>query len=224
MSNGEQAQSAEMLALFPTLVWKTQLKPEAAGPLNDAIRAKLESMMSRHPPLEYAQSFQTSQDLHRLPEFRPLVELIQAAVGGVLDYLDAECRSLVITGCWANVNSPGASHRAHTHPNNFLSGVYYVQTRAGADRIVFDDPRPQSFVVSPLAHEVTLDNAAEIRMTVSDGTLILFPAWLQHRVDDNESSENRISVAFNVMFSPEETFVSDDDGGVRVIRDPHHLV
>ncbi|MGH8628692.1 MAG: putative 2OG-Fe(II) oxygenase [Gammaproteobacteria bacterium] len=39
------------------------------------------------------------------------------------------------TGCWANVNGIGASHGVHTHPNNFLSGVYYVQTQAGADTI-----------------------------------------------------------------------------------------
>ncbi|MDX1430891.1 MAG: TIGR02466 family protein [Gammaproteobacteria bacterium] len=221
MTGHQPHDEEELIALFPTLVWKAQLEPHAYGPINDAIRAKLDDMMARHPPLDYAQSFQTVQDLHRLPELAPLVELIQAAVGGVLDYLDAQCRTLVITGCWANVNAPGARHRAHTHPNNFLSGVYYVQTREGSDRIVFDDPRPQSFVVSPLAREVTLDNAAEIRMTVSDGTLILFPAWLQHRVDDNKSNENRISVAFNVMFSPEETFETDaNDDQVVVIRSP----
>jgi hypothetical protein len=32
----------------------------------------------------------------------------------------------MITGCWANVNPPGSYHPTHNHPNNFLSGVYYV--------------------------------------------------------------------------------------------------
>ena len=33
------------------------------------------------------------------------------------------------------------------------------------------------------------------------GTLVLFPAWLEHSVPPNGSAENRISLSFNVMFS-----------------------
>ncbi len=32
------------------------------------------------------------------------------------------------------------------------------------------------------------------------GTLLLFPAWLAHSVDPNESAEERVSVSFNMMF------------------------
>ena len=33
---------------------------------------------------------------------------------------------MMITGCWANINPPAAYHPTHNHPNNYLSGVYYV--------------------------------------------------------------------------------------------------
>jgi hypothetical protein len=36
---------------------------------------------------------------------------------------------------------------------------------------------------------------------VKSGTLIVFPAWLQHSVDTNASEHERVSVSFNVMFS-----------------------
>jgi ectoine hydroxylase-related dioxygenase (phytanoyl-CoA dioxygenase family) len=36
---------------------------------------------------------------------------------------------------------------------------------------------------------------------VRDGTLLLFPAYLEHSVDANESGRERIGVSFNVMFS-----------------------
>jgi uncharacterized protein (TIGR02466 family) len=36
---------------------------------------------------------------------------------------------------------------------------------------------------------------------VKDGTLLLFPAWLDHSVDENRSAEERISVSFNLMFT-----------------------
>ena len=33
------------------------------------------------------------------------------------------------------------------------------------------------------------------------GTLIVFPAWLPHSVDTNQSELPRISIGFNVMFA-----------------------
>ena len=47
---------------------------------------------------------------------------------GVLRFLRIGTRELEITGCWATVLAPRASHKLHSHPNNFLSGVYYVRT------------------------------------------------------------------------------------------------
>ena len=34
-----------------------------------------------------------------------------------------------------------------------------------------------------------------------NGTLLVFPAWLEHSVDANASESERISISFNVMFS-----------------------
>ena len=36
---------------------------------------------------------------------------------------------------------------------------------------------------------------------VSNGSLLIFPAYLQHSVDPNMNGEERISVSFNLMFS-----------------------
>jgi len=36
---------------------------------------------------------------------------------------------------------------------------------------------------------------------VRNGTLLAFPAYLQHSVDANASEEERISISFNIMFS-----------------------
>ena len=44
-----------------------------------------------------------------------------------------------ITGCWANINASGASHAIHSHPNNFLSGKYYISTHPGADSVALNE-------------------------------------------------------------------------------------
>lgn len=85
-------------------------------------------------------------------------------------------------------------------PNNYLSGVYYVQTQPGADTISFEDPRPQINVISPRVSEYVPENAWEMHVGVKEGQLVLFPAWLPHAVARNTSDKERISVSFNIMF------------------------
>jgi uncharacterized protein (TIGR02466 family) len=97
--------------------------------------------------------------------------------------------------------APGASHKLHSHPNNFLSGVYYVRTGEGADTINFHDPRSQASVIRPPVVELTGENTDQVVVRVSDGMLLLFPSWLEHSVDANRSDKERISISFNLMFS-----------------------
>ncbi|MBI1990052.1 MAG: 2OG-Fe(II) oxygenase family protein [Betaproteobacteria bacterium] len=169
--------------MFPTLVWKLQLKAEFHQPMDERILAALEK--EGLPRVAAGKGWQSEQNLHQLGEFRDLVACVERGTRSVLRFLRIGCDAFEITGCWANVLTKGASHRAHTHPNNFLSGAYYLCTPAGADTINFHDPRPQAGIIRPPVN----------------GTLLLFPAYLQHSVDANASEEPRISISFNVMFS-----------------------
>ena len=79
--------------------------------------------------------------------------------------------------------------------------MYYVQADEGARHIHFDDPRPQTNIISPRTLEITAENAGQIHLGVSEGMLVMFPAWLQHSVPENKSSRERISIAINLMFT-----------------------
>ncbi|NIP47846.1 MAG: hypothetical protein GWN21_17140 [Gammaproteobacteria bacterium] len=178
-----------------------QLARDTYAPMNEAIRAKLLALARATPDRAPGGKLQTDQTLHQLPEFHELRDIIHAAATGVLEYLRVVYESLELTGCWANISPPGDAHRPHTHPNNYLSGVYYVQTQAGADTISFDDPRPQTNIISPLTSESIDENAGQIHVSTREGLLLLFPSWLQHQVPQNRSERARISIAFNLMFS-----------------------
>lgn len=193
-------ESTEAVPLFPTFVWKTQLKREVFAPLNEGMRRRLGELTQEQPPLRSGEKFQTEQQLHRLPEFSDFAELILATSRGVLDFLRLSYNELEITGCWANISAVGTAHKTHTHPNNFLSGVYYLQADPGATHITFDDPRPQTNIMSPVTLEITAENAGQIHLGIQEGMLVMFPAWLAHSVPVNESQRERISIAFNVMF------------------------
>ena len=191
----------EVVRLFPSFVWKSALRSEVHESLNKLILGRLDAMRRGLPPLQRGKAWQSSHCLHTLNEFSALVSCIDAAAQRVLEFLRIDSNALCITGCWANIYAPGSSHRMHTHPNNYFSGVYYVQVQEGANSIAFHDPRPETAVIRPPVTELTAYNTDQVLVTVENGTLLVFPAWLPHTVDENRSECARISVSFNLMFT-----------------------
>ncbi len=185
--------------LFPTPIWSVELKADPAAELNRKLKAEIRRLTEPRPPIPQGVSWQTDPVIHRLPAFAPLVSLIDRAALGAMSFLALRHRSAAITGLWANINPPGARNSGHTHPNNFLSGVYYVEAPAGEGKIEFADPRPQAEVMMPPTAEGNRFNGNSITFEVKAGRMILFPAWLRHSVPVNRSNADRISIAFNLM-------------------------
>ena len=194
-------ESSHALRMFPTFVWQAELRPEIHHGINRDIVRKLDELRRSAPVLDPGQAWQSGQTLHRLEEFRELVAGANEVTATVLEFLRIGYDAFEITACWANMSPKGARHRIHSHPNNFLSAVYYVQTQEGADTINFHDPRVQTGVIRPPVTELTAENTDQVVVKVKTGTLLMFPAWLQHSVDANASEKDRISVSFNIMFS-----------------------
>lgn len=191
----------EAMVLFPTYLWMHQLDPRDSDRVNGAIRAKLKSLRAHYSGEVPRQGWQTDHNLHLLPEFQELNKFIFAATKGIVDFLKVAEESIEITSCWANINPRGATNPWHTHPNNYLGGVYYVDMPADAATIAFQDPRAQTHVVSPRVKESTPENSGRAVIAVKEGMMLLFPAWLAHSVTANPSARDRISISFNLMFS-----------------------
>ena len=194
-------ETSEVIPMFPTLVWKLQLKADLRAAMETRILAALEGIRRDLPRLAPGQGWQSEQTLHQREEFRDLVACVDHAAKGILRFLRIRHYALEMTACWANVLAKGAAHRAHSHPNNFLSGVYYVRTGPGTDTINFHDPRNQAGVIRPPVVELTAENTDQVVVRVTNGTLVVFPSYLQHSVDANTSDGERISISVNLMFS-----------------------
>ena len=194
-------EAADVLRMFPTFVWKAELKPEVHQRINGTIVRTLDRIRRSLPELAPGEAWQSDRALHKLEDFRDLVSCVNDTVTSVLELLKIDCDAFEITGFWANISATGAGHGMHSHPNNFLSGVYYVQAHEGADTINFHDPRPQPSIIRPPVTELTAENTDQVVVKVKNGTLLVFPAWLPHSVDANSTDKPRISIGFNVMFS-----------------------
>jgi uncharacterized protein (TIGR02466 family) len=194
-------ETSDVIPMFPTLLWKIQLKPQLREGLDAKILGALEGLRRGLPELESGRGWQSEQALHAREDFGDLVACVGDAARSVLRFLRVGYDAFEITGCWATVLAKGAAHRAHSHPNNFLSGVYYVRTHPGADSINFHDPRPQAAVIRPPVVELTAENTDQVVVKVTNGTLLIFPSYLEHSVAATASDEERISISFNLMFS-----------------------
>jgi uncharacterized protein (TIGR02466 family) len=125
-------------------------------------------------------------------------ELVLVTSRRILKDLSYDVEDIAITDMWANVLKNNESHPVHTHSNNFLSGTYYLQSDQGAS-IVFHDPRPAADVIVPRKKETTMDNSSLLSYASKTNRAIFFPSWLPHWVQQNKSSNKRISIAWNIQ-------------------------
>ena len=188
----------EVQELFPTTIWIVDLKAAEAASFNARLKAEIETIISPRPKVPAGSNWQTPQDLHTRPAFADFVKLVETAARGVARFLQVDQHPMTITGCWANINPPGAYHPTHNHPNNYLSGVYYVAVPESGSRIMFQDPRPSMIMPRPRQFTRLTANAADAQS--KPGRLLIFPAWLRHSVPANDGQTDRISISFNLMF------------------------
>ncbi|MCY4532745.1 MAG: 2OG-Fe(II) oxygenase family protein [Gammaproteobacteria bacterium] len=193
-------ESSDIVSMFPTYVWNMQLAQNVILSVNTRAGEVIGEMRRGMTPLAAGQSWQSAPQLHEHSGLGQLVECIESAAGSVLKFLRIS-NVLSVTGCWANVLATGAAHGIHNHPNNFLSGVYYLQTQTGSDSINFHDPRAQTGIIRPPVVELTAGNTDQVVVQVKNGTLLMFPSYLQHSVSPNNSDGERVSISFNMMFS-----------------------
>ena len=199
--SGPWLEASDVISMFPTLVWKILLKAELRDAIDAKVSTTLEGLRRDLPTLKPGDGWQSEQTLHKRDEFEELISCVSNVTKSILRFLRIGQEDFEITGCWATVLAKGAIHKAHSHPNNYLSGVYYVRIHPGADTINFHDPRSQTRVIRPPVVELTAENTDQVVVRVTNGTLLMFPSYLEHSVDSNTSAEERISISFNIMFS-----------------------
>ena len=139
-------------------------------------------------------------NMHEIPIFKTLVNELYKMQHEIFqeEWLDGEA---IMGNMWANINPPGGYNRPHVHPNSHFSGVYYIKAPENSGQIVFNEPRATAHMVMPRRKEGEPPSHLwrEVRVNPLEGRIIMFPAWLWHCVEPNESNDIRISVSFNFI-------------------------
>ncbi len=141
-----------------------------------------------------------SDNVVNAPELQPLLEKLNEQVALIHNYYNFKAtKKQSITDVWININSKDSINLAHKHPGAFLSGVYYIKANKDSGNIIFMNPiEAHEYVIKQDMYDANNGfNSAKWWEEPYPGKLIIFPSWLTHYVNPNESNEDRISLAFN---------------------------
>lgn len=132
-------------------------------------------------------------------ELKELISEIKERIFVLLESQEFET-NFFLDNIWMNINSTHAYNEIHIHPNSLLSGVFYVKVPKNSGRIVFVNPNfsISSFLWKTSIKKLNGFNSQKWKIDPKENMLLIFPSWLHHYVEPNDSNENRISISFNI--------------------------
>jgi len=103
-----------------------------------------------------------------------------------------------ITQSWVNFTKNDEFLHRHSHPNSYVSGVFYVAATKEVDKIKFWKSGFERLV--PDVTNYNIFNSRSWWYPVETGDILLFPSSLDHEVKNKKGNNDRISLAFNIFF------------------------
>lgn len=113
--------------------------------------------------------------------------------------------SLKLDNSWININKKHNFNAIHDHSHSLFSGVYYVKAEENVGDIVFFNPSSAHSMCIESATIKTYNafNSSNHCVTPRTGMLLLFPSWMKHFTNPNQTDKDRISISFNTFIIPE---------------------
>jgi len=195
---------------FPTPIWRFDFSDYE--PVNDAIRKELADLDWDKLDEENQEAFET---LHSFREdrFIPIDDFPSARV--VLEYFLTGCNEIARARKWdlrenqptlgnyrVHATPPGEVTQSHTHKPAVLSGVYYVEKPENSGDLVFVDVNQfHDYDPKSLPGGIDPISTPQVVLKAQEGTMIVFPSWLPHKVTKNNSDANRVSISFNAVLT-----------------------
>ena len=105
----------------------------------------------------------------------------------------------VFLNSWITVQRPGEHVVVHNHINSDLSGVFYIKANKDSGILFLRNPL-QQFNYTKLFKRP----AKPVQVEPVEGKIVLWPSFIDHGVEKNNTKEDRIAIAFNLKFSDEE--------------------
>ena len=139
------------------------------------------------------------------PKLKQLQEYIGATSWNVMDHMgyDMKDYELFWTEFWVQefADKGGGHHDSHIHYDNHVSGFYFLECSENTSMPVFNDPRLAKVMTQlPLKKpEEICFGSDKIHYKPKPGTMIFFPAYLEHQYTVDDGVEPFRFIHFNLQ-------------------------
>jgi uncharacterized protein (TIGR02466 family) len=136
-----------------------------------------------------------------LPELKRVRSICELHLKKYIDTVINCKQEFYITNSWATKNSKGEHHHVHDHPNSIMSGVIYLQVPDPENAIEFHHKSAikNNFYFYYNVREFNIFNSDTWFLPIKQGQILLFPSWVRHGVNSNNSEKDRIVLGFNTF-------------------------
>jgi len=185
---------------FPTIIYVKDLPN--ANELNSYLEKHIVEWSNQDKGVlkTNVKGWHSQTDMNHKKEYEPLIKELFQMQNEIIqeEYLDIKPR---LGNMWANINPPGGYNQSHLHPNSLFSGAYYIKAQPNSGRLMLMDPRPgvQQNMPARKPGKIPRELWRETYYDPVPGRIIMFPAWMWHKVEPNQSKDIRISVSFNFI-------------------------
>jgi uncharacterized protein (TIGR02466 family) len=111
--------------------------------------------------------------------------------------------NVFIKHSWLMKHIKGDKSQKHFHENSLISGIVYVKTPEKSGNIIFHKKNSVINDVSPLIqlnfNEFNLFNSGAWNLDVEENMIVLFPSYLDHSTEVNESNDERYCLSFDTF-------------------------
>ena len=185
----------------PILAWRSHFD----GDLQPAIRRALkETMLMPTDAGSMRGGGRTTanhneQDPHNWLELREFVDWFMPLAENVWKEWDMQDLPLEFINSWTNVTNNNGSVVEHDHAPAHMAFAFYLQKPKDSGNIELRNINHSSWAYMPRSHEHLSRQDYFQEVQCNSGDLVIFPAWLAHRVQPNKTNENRIVLSGNLI-------------------------
>ncbi len=138
--------------------------------------------------------------LNSMPELKTEIE--NHCENYVRKYLTVKDNAqFYLQNSWCNIHKPSEESQIHYHGGSLLSGVYYpIFPKNSGDISFYRAVSYTNLFHSTIRVEFDENNnvnAETYTIRLKEGSIVIFPSQLEHKVQKNNSDQNRYSLAFN---------------------------
>ena len=191
----------DLKLLFPTPIWSSVLSNYQS--INKFLFDYIKNLQKENPKGVSKSNFLGWHSEDFLLDDKPVKDFVNSIFPKIKNALDdmgwdKERNKIKITSMWSIINIKHASNGRHIHANNFISAAYYVRAPKNCGNLIFYDPREAKTIRKPISNISNKLNAEIVSIVPEEGLLVLFPSYLHHSVNQNDSNEERVVISFNI--------------------------